>query len=294
MNTMPITGYKVVWPDGEESDPFDSEALEECVRRGYLQPEMMVYDPTVEQWMPASQIKVLAAVYNPPTGATTASARIGSTPSQPSTAPYSGPLLTEARTPALWLSRLPRKMYVPAAAALVLIVILIGIAWPRKAVPNLTPAQTAKSADGLYCVSVPLPWTRWIGPDKRLVEYTSPKSGVMMAKVWHVPANEAEFEHVTAAEEKQTKVALHSLGRIGDVQLTAIGGYPSQQFEMNDGAHPNQHRYQVTLIQTPDGIYTVTLFTGISSMAAERGTLNAILASFRKAGDNPASLPLNP
>src|SRR3569833_1172497 len=59
---MATPGYKIIGPDGRETAPFDSDALISYARRGYIQPTSSVFDPTVGQWIPASQVNALAAL----------------------------------------------------------------------------------------------------------------------------------------------------------------------------------------------------------------------------------------
>ncbi len=279
---MAVQGYRIRGTDGRDSDPFDSDALLTYCRQGYIQPQTLVFDPTVGSWLPAAQLPALAA--------------LGQSPQPPPMQRYPGSV---PYAPYGSTASPPRRGMPPAAiVAIVLlcllpiIVIAVGAA---KFISQKTPNQTITSTDGLYSVSVPGSWLvhdtskEGVTLCERRLPY---ETGITFTRVTEEPAGSDELDRVTTVLKDSEIHDLKSSGVVGRVSSTTVNGFPAQQFEMNDdGGDGGVYRFRHTVLSTPSGIYSLVDFTEADQIDHDRPGLDTIVASFRGTSQARPSAP---
>jgi len=263
---MATPGYKIIGPDGRETAPFDSDALLSYARRGYIQPTTSVFDPSVGQWIPASQVNALASLNG------------GMPPSTPSADQYAYQSYQQYQSP-------PQKKPFPRAAAIAIgIAVGVIVVFAAFGVGKLASKQkTIASYDGLYAVSVPNLWYKYGTHDPKIIEYISTSDGMLITKLTKMTVSDDQtLDRVTNAVAKVTEEKFNVTSLVSGPVNMKVGGYPARQFELDDDGHIGFHRFRKTIVSTPDGIYDVTVFAGTEDASSSRHEQDAVISSFHR------------
>jgi len=262
---MATPGYKIIGPDGRETAPFDSDALMSYARRGYIQPTTSVFDPTVGQWIPASQVNALASLN-------------GGMPSTPAPAPYT-------QQQSYYQQTQPQKKPFPRAAAIGigiavgLLVVLAAFGVGKLAAKT----QPVATVDGLYSVSVPSFWFQHESKNPQIVSYISETDGMLIMRITSTSlTSPSELDNVVATMVDSNKEDFHTTSLTMPATALTVGGYPARQFEIQDDDLKVPSLYRQTIIATPDGIYDISVFAPIDTMPDDRKEQDALIASFHR------------
>lgn len=294
---MAIPGYKIIGPDGRETQPFDSDALVSYARQGYIQPQTMVFDPGLGRWLSAAQVPVLQALggapsapppqpspgyaapypYAPPQGSVPG-APYPTTPGYPNAAPnaYAG----SASRP----RPVSRGFVIGIAVVVGIVVALCGVG--IKYVATLSGQnQTINTADGRYGMSIPALWIHWRTHDPNIVEYmdTSSGAGITLVQITHSAPQPGDLDRITENCSSLVAEQLKSPGQIGQTQTVKIAGYDARQVEMNDNGVVGLH-FRLTVISAPSGIYQVSDFQKVANVDEERPKMDQLLSTFHATG----------
>lgn len=292
---MAIPGYKIIGPDGRETQPFDSDALVSYARQGYIQPQTMVFDPSLGRWLSAAQVPALQALGGAPSSPPPQSPPGYAAPGAPYPAPpgYAAPYPTSpgypnaapnAYRPASRPRPVSRGFVIGIAVVVGIVVALVGFG--IKYVATLSGRnQTINTADGRYGMSIPALWIHWRTHDPNIVEYmdTSSGAGITMVQVTHSAPQPGDLDRITDNCSSLVAEELKSPGQIGQTQTVKIAGYDARQVEMNDDGVVGLH-FRLTVISAPSGIYQISDFQKVADVDDERPKMDQLLSTFHATG----------
>ena len=274
---MATPGYIIIGPDGRETAPFDSDALVSYARRGYIQPTSNVFDPTVGQWIPASQVNALASLN-------------GGMPSTPPPNPYAQQQAYNQYPAAPQKKPFPRLAAAGIGIGVGVLVVLAAFGVGKLA----SKQKTIASYDGLYAVSVPNLWYKYGTHDPKIIEYISTSDGMLITKLTKIPVSDDDgLDRVTDAVAKVTEEKFNVTSLVSGPVNMKVGGYPARQFELEDDGHVGLHRFRKTIVSTPDGIYDVTVFAGTDDADSSRHEQDALITSFHRTSKPASRAPSN-